>query len=77
MAAGGVAKIYPRVEGAIGKLITIKVGSAAGVLTDDSSGKLKRGAGSIDDEINALQSSAQVNSEVLAFLHAMEVDPNL
>lgn len=77
LSAAGVATIYSRVAGAIGNLITITVGSSDVVLTDDSSGKLKLGAGSIDDEINALQSSAQVNSEVLAFLHAMEVDPNL
>ena len=77
LSATGVITLYSRVAGAIGNLITVTVGTSAIVLTDDDTGTLDAGAGSIDDAINNLQASSQFNSEVAQFLHEIEVDPDL
>ena len=73
----GVVTIYSRVAGVVGNLIPITVGTSAIVLTDDNSGVLDAGAGFMDLAINNLQASSQCNSEVLAFLHMLEIDPDL
>ena len=77
LTASGVVTLYSRIAGLHGNLVTITVGTSAIVLTDDSSGKLKLGVGSLDEEFDILQAEAQINSDVAAFLHAMEVDPDL
>lgn len=77
LTSSGVVTIYSRVAGVVGDLIPITVGTSAIVLTDDNSGVLDAGAGFIDAAIDNLQASSQLNSEVLAFLHAMEINPNL
>ncbi len=77
LTSSGVVTIYSRNAGVVGNLLTITIGTSAIVLSDDSSGKLDTGAGHLDLAINKLQSDAQLNSDTLAFLAAMEIDPDL
>lgn len=77
LASSGIVNIYSRTAGVVGNLITITIGTSAISLSDDNGGLLKLGTGQLDEEFDILQADAQLNSDVLGFLHAMEVDPDL
>ena len=77
LTASGVVTLYSLIAGVHGNLVTVTVGTSSIVLTDDASGTLDTGAGSLDLAINELQASGQLNSETLQFLHELEVDPTL
>lgn len=70
--AAETLQVVGRTSGAVGNLITATIGTSA--LTLDNA-TLENGAGDIDAAINELQAGAQLNSDVLSFLDAMEKKP--
>lgn len=72
--AGGETKLdlFARTGGAVGNLIALTESTTGATV---SGALFTGGAGSVDTAINELQSDAQLNSDVLAFLAAMEVKP--
>lgn len=77
LTSSGVVTVYSRVAGVVGNLMTITVGTSSYTLSGDNGGLLAGGLGQLDEEFDILQADAQINSDVAAFLHAMEVDPDL
>ena len=70
--AAETLQVVARTSGAVGNLITATIGTSA-LAVDNAT--LENGAGDIQAAIDELQAGAQLNSDVLAFLHAMEVKP--